>query len=272
MKQNVIQIGILFASFLLFYTQGSIGDILLRLLWLVVSNILLFLILKRIDLSRKMIFFSHLCFMLTPGLIEQSLRLSGVDLFLLLILLFILINLYIRNIFVYCLSLVTSVVLLRIVYPEFWIFKSFNIPSLNTYIVSLYKVLSFESLFFHNTSVDFRNSIGVFYPESVFLFIFGLIGLINKKNIQTIILLLVPWILIIFGQPEISAKKDFLVFLPFLAVVFSAGILFIVSTFERKSFVLKLPLYACVLILGYGILNFHHYFWSHFIPFIYASQ
>lgn len=262
--------GVLFFTlFVLYYGYGDGGQVLSRLIWVLLVSLLLFLNLHAISWPVKKSLFAMLWFIATPWVVQKSIFIEHIHYFTLVILFYTYLYLRIKNWVILVIGFFLSLFIGRAVYPQFWIYQSLSLPTVDQFFSNTFKLLSFKLWFFRNIFLGVKNSIGIFYPESLPLFLIGLYDFLKNRQTRDILLPLSPWAIVIFFNNEIVGGREMFIFLPYLSIVFVLGFVILLRRLVSRSShsVLKAIFVLYLVILLYGLLNFQHYFTIHYLPF-----
>lgn len=243
--------------FILFYSQGDVLIISQRFIWLCISGLFLYGINRSIGMTKITTFLGLLWFTATPWVIEQSFRLTPVHAMSTLVLLSVFLSLLFKRWYISWIISLTYI---------FWQQSQGGSPSLSVIVTNVQRFFSFELLFFKNTILGRLNAIGVFYPESLPLFLIGVFQGLQRKKIMIVLALLIPWFFIAalgrFGE-------EFFIFLPFFSIFFALGIesIYKTITMKNRGNIASIVSMFYGLLLLYGIVNFYHYFTNHYLIF-----
>lgn len=246
--------------FFLFYSQGDIFIVCERFVWLFVNCFLLYFILKSVGMTPMTTFLGLIWYMATPWLVEQSFSLTPVHTMTTIVLLSTAVSIRLKRWYIpWIISLVYI----------FWQQSQSGFPSLPMMVTNVQRFFSFELLFFKNTIMGRLNAIGVFYPESLALFLIGVFQVLQQKKIIWLHTFLIPWFL---NAALVKSGEGFFIFLPFFCLFFAIGMetayqIVVKRNKENKYILIKTVFVVYGLVLVYGIANFYHYFTNHYLIF-----
>ncbi len=176
---------------------------------------------------------------------------------------------YITQKYLKYLVLILTVLLFYFVYPSFWVFAyPLKLPSPSFYLANLFKLVSFDFLFFRNDAfwLGGLQSYGVFLPTTVWLFLVGLLTLAKQIKIMHIKYLLgfvFIW-LIASANPLFPEQREYFLSVPYLAIVMSLGILTFFRWMGKTRKILKIFAIFYILLVLYDYALFTHFYITHY--------
>lgn len=154
-------------------------------------------------------------------------------------------------------------------YPTFWIFSpKVVLPTWYFYLANLFKLVSFEFLFFKNDSfwlVGLR-SVGVFLPTTIFIFLVGLYVSAKKLSSEKVwyYLAFLIILLIAAANPLFPEEREFFLAVPFLAYIMALGIDQLANWFKKKIKLVQILILFYFAFVVYDYLVLVHFYTLHY--------
>ncbi len=261
---------ILISLFITLYSYGGIGPTLIRFIWVCASGAFILLILRLFLWPNNAIWLALIFYISAPWFVQQSVHLSDLHFFSLVILFSTYVYMRFKKIKTLIFIPLCTIFAVKLVYPSFFISNYLSFPSHQEILSTLFGIFSFESLFFRNFYINNSNPIGIFYASSLPLFIIGIYSAIQKKSMHNLCRSLFPWLILILVNDNLLGGRHSFVFIPYGAMILSLGLSavyrYILHSGHRKFSIVMVSIY--VIFFLYEFMNFFHYFHKHYLPFV----
>ncbi len=140
---------------------------------------------------------------------------------------------------------------------------------------NLFELLSFEFLFYKNDSFwsGGIREFGVMLPETIPIFLVGIFTLFSKfkKNISMICLILLFAFISSF-QKSFPESRIFFLSLPVFMFILALGSMKLFRHLFTRNILIRMSIFAYLLVLIYGISQFMHYYYVHYNLRIYQEK
>lgn len=251
---------------------GGVNSFVLRLptaLTSIATIGLFYALIQRLSKKHLLAFYSALFLSLMPWHIEQSRIISPPMIGLGVILVLALSLTFTKTKIIKLICIGIAVGLFYIVYPAFWLFHlPYQFPEAGHYIDNIFKLVSFEFLFFKNDAFwsGGIREYGVMLPAAIPLFITGGLVILSRIKWQDFKLVL-PYILVLLiasASPLFPEEREYFLATPYFAIVLGMGAFTIHKYFRKSHLILKAAAVLLILMLAYEYSVFTHYYIVHY--------
>ncbi|KKR34305.1 MAG: hypothetical protein UT63_C0003G0021 [Candidatus Gottesmanbacteria bacterium GW2011_GWC2_39_8] len=241
------------------------GERILSGLLMISSGILVYFSTLGLWKNRTVSLLSVFWFYFSPVILTYGRLLSPIPSGIFLIVFLFFSFIYFENKLFKALSFIIFIILLKIIYPSFYLFNSFF--DYKHYSVNFFKLISGQFLFFTNDTFWWGGAreYGILFLAVLPFLIFGLYDLlvIKGQKLKLPLYFIFSILILSAGSPHLPESQEFLLAIPFFAMILGKGAhLFFSSHF---STILK---YAIILSFAgfftYQLIDFTHYYFIHY--------
>ncbi len=229
------------------------------------SLILIYFLIRQSNKSRKIALLSSWVFMLLPWVIEQGRITSQVNNYLFFILLTILMMMKNKNLLIRILLMLVLPVSAYFIYPDFWIFKSFQIPTFASFLNNIFFLISPEFIFFRNITNWWGGvkEFGILYLSFLPFFVIGLFKSVQLMNIKIWIGLLLL-IIITSLSPYFPETRELFLAIPIISIIISYGIYRFYQMKARRNLMFRIFQIVIFFLVIYDLMQFNHFYYVHY--------
>lgn len=222
------------------------------------SVIALFFLSFHLLKNKRIAFLTAWIYASLPWTIEQSRIVSIIQNIQFITLFLLLFQSLIKNKFrkiTYFLLVSTSTLLL------FVIFVPMRLLPVYVYIQHIFTIFSPELLFFHNDAIWYSEfkEFGLVYTILLPFFLISIFYAIN--HYKKVFILFFPFLFTAIANPSYPSFKEMFLFLPFLSTICAIGLNRLINRTGRVNLFF---LTTCVLLIGYEVSQFLHFYFIHF--------
>lgn len=229
------------------------------------SLILVYLLTRKLNKSPKIALLSSWVFMLLPWVLEQGRITSQVNNYLFFILLTILMMIINNNLLMRILLMVILPVSAYFIYPDFWMFRSIQIPSFISFANNILFLISPEFIFFRNITNWWGGvkEFGILYLSFLPFFVMGLFKSVQPMNVKIWIGLLFL-IVITSLSPYFPETRELFLATPIISIIISYGIYWLFYGGVKRNLLFRIFQTVIILFVIYDLMQFNHFYYIHY--------